>query len=78
VNQSNYLTIGSVAQLFGCSPWQVRRLFERGALPPAPRIGAYRVIARDDLPKVERALRKAGYLPGTAMTAPTAPTDQKK
>jgi hypothetical protein len=55
-----------VAQHFGCPGWQVRRLFERGILPPAPRVGAYRVIPQQDLPAVERALRAAGYLPEAA------------
>ena len=40
----------------------VRRLYERGLLPPAPRVGAYRVVVKSDLPKVETALREAGYL----------------
>jgi DNA-binding transcriptional MerR regulator len=57
------LTIGAVARRYGCPPWQIRRLFERGLLPPAPRVGAYRVIAAADLPQVEEALRAAGYLP---------------
>jgi DNA-binding transcriptional MerR regulator len=56
-------TVGAVAERFGVPPWQVRRLFERGLLPPAARAGAYRVIAAADLPKVEQALRDAGYLP---------------
>jgi DNA-binding transcriptional MerR regulator len=58
----NYLTIGAAARRCGCPPWRIRRLFERGLLPPAPRVGAYRVIAVADLPVVERALRDAGYL----------------
>jgi DNA-binding transcriptional MerR regulator len=57
------LTIGAVARRYGCPAWQIRRLFERGLLPPAPRVGAYRVIAVSDLPRVEEALRAAGYLP---------------
>ena len=57
------LTIGAVARRCGCLAWQVRRLFERGLLPPAARVGAYRVIAATDLPQVEEALRAAGYLP---------------
>ena len=57
------LTIGAVARHFGCRTWQVRRLFERGLLPQAPRVGAYRVVAAGDLPAVEEALRQAGYLP---------------
>lgn len=60
---SPYLTIGRVAEHFGCQKWQVRRLFERDLLPQAPRIGAYRVIAVSDLPCVEKTLRQAGYLP---------------
>jgi DNA-binding transcriptional MerR regulator len=57
-----WLTIGNIAARFGVPAWQVRRLFERGLLPPAARVGAYRVIAESDLPRVEEALRKAGYL----------------
>jgi DNA-binding transcriptional MerR regulator len=63
MHESPVLTIGAVARLLGCRPWQLRRLYERGLLPPAPRVGAYRVIPRRELPKVEAALRQAGYLP---------------
>jgi hypothetical protein len=63
MHESPYLTIGAAARHFGCRPWQIRRLFERELLPAAPRVGAYRVIAVEDLPKVEAALRQAGYLP---------------
>jgi DNA-binding transcriptional MerR regulator len=57
------LTLGAVALRYGCPTWQIRRLFERGLLPPARRVGAYRVVATSDLPLVEAALRVAGYLP---------------
>jgi DNA-binding transcriptional MerR regulator len=67
------LTIGAVAERLGVPPWQVRRLFERGFLPPAARVGAYRVIAPADLPKVERALREAGYLPPVGEVQHAAP-----
>jgi MerR HTH family regulatory protein len=56
-------TVGAVARRYGCRPWQVRRLFERGLLPPAPRVGAYRVFSAADLPRIEQALRRAGYIP---------------
>lgn len=56
------MTLGSVAVRFGCQTWQVRRLFETGRLPPAQRIGLYRVVPESDLPKIEVALREAGYL----------------
>ena len=55
--------LGTVGKHFGVSQRQVRRLFERGLLPEPARVGAYRVIDPDDLPKVEAALIKAGYLP---------------
>ena len=59
----NSVTNGAVADHFGVVPWQVRRLFERGMLPPAARIGAYRVVDSSDLPDNEKALREAGYWP---------------
>jgi hypothetical protein len=61
---SKVYTIGTLAAHFGVRPWQVRRLFERGLLPPAARLGAYRVVGEGELPAVEAALRTAGYLPG--------------
>jgi DNA-binding transcriptional MerR regulator len=66
-------TVGAVAERYGCQSWQVRRLFERGLLPPAPRVGAYRVIAASDLPQVEMALREAGYLPAVEEGVQRAP-----
>jgi hypothetical protein len=63
MSESPYLTVGAAARRLGYLTWQVRRLFERGLLPQAPRVGAYRVIAVAELPRVEAALRAAGYLP---------------
>ncbi len=57
------LPLGAVAKRCGVTQRQVRRLFERGILPEPPRVGAYRVVDQDDLPRVEAALRAAGYLP---------------
>jgi hypothetical protein len=62
MSDPSVLTTGDVARRYGIPEWKVRRLFERGLLPPAARIGAYRVIAAGDLPAVERALCDAGYL----------------
>lgn len=59
---SPYLTVGAVARHFGCVAWQVRRVIERGLLSEPARVGAYRVFAREDLPRVEEALRTGGYL----------------
>jgi DNA-binding transcriptional MerR regulator len=61
--ETDIITLGVVARHYGCKPWQVRRLFERGLLPPARRVGAYRIVSTDELPRVEQALRDAGYLP---------------
>jgi DNA-binding transcriptional MerR regulator len=60
---TEYLTLGAVANRLGCQPWQVRRLFERGLLPEPRRVATYRVVAEEDLPAVEKALKEAGYIP---------------
>jgi hypothetical protein len=65
------LTIGAVAGHFGVPAWRVRRLFQRGILPPAARVGVYRVVDPGDLPQVERALISDGYL-GRGHSRPTA------
>jgi hypothetical protein len=77
-NSSNcrLLTVGDAARRLGCRAWQVRRLFERGLLPPPPRVGAYRVIPVADLKWVEAALKQVGYLPGTLLVD-AAPTDRE-
>jgi DNA-binding transcriptional MerR regulator len=57
-----FLTIGDVGRHFGLPAWMIRRVFERGLLPPARRVGAYRVVEPKDLPRIKRALERAGYL----------------
>jgi DNA-binding transcriptional MerR regulator len=59
------MTLGQVAARFGVQVWQVRRLYERGLLPPAVRVGAYRTVTETELPAIEQALRQAGYLKST-------------
>ncbi len=56
------LTIGQVARRFGVPTWQVRRLDETRKLPEPARVGAYRVVGAEDLPRIEEALHAAGYL----------------
>jgi hypothetical protein len=63
MHPSRILTIGDVAAHFGVEPWQVRRLYQRGLLPPATRVGVYRVAFESDLPTIEGALVRAGYIP---------------
>jgi hypothetical protein len=55
--------MGAVAKAHWVAPWQVRRLFERHILPEPPRMGCYRVVLPEDMPRVREALRQAGYLP---------------
>jgi hypothetical protein len=57
-----YYTIGKLASYFRLHSWQVRRAIERGFLAEPPRVGAYRVFVAEDLPRIEAALREAGYL----------------
>jgi DNA-binding transcriptional MerR regulator len=66
---SKVLTIGDAARRLGVPHWKVRRLFERGLLAPAMRVGAYRVVAESDLPRIATALIRAGYLSGEAANA---------
>lgn len=63
--ESPVLTLGDIARRYNVPTWSVRRLFETGKLPPAARVGAYRVVPVTDLWRVERALQAAGYLPKT-------------
>jgi len=57
------LTLGDIGRVFGRPTWMIRRLFERGFLPEPARAGMYRVLPECDLPRVEAALRAAGYMP---------------
>lgn len=59
----NLLTIGEVGDHFGVQAWRVSELFNRGLLPQPQRVGRSRVVPVEDLPKIEKALKAAGYLP---------------
>jgi hypothetical protein len=56
------ITLGEVARQLGCDIWCVRRLFERGLLPPASRVGPWRVVSPDDVAAIRAAAIKAGYV----------------
>jgi len=58
------MTLGDVARELGIQLWQVRRLYERGLLPEPPRVAGARVVRREELAKIEAALKEAGYLAG--------------
>jgi hypothetical protein len=62
-------TVGQIAARYAVPAWKVRRLFERGLVPQATRVGAYRVVPASELPVIEEALRLAGYMPREAVHA---------
>jgi DNA-binding transcriptional MerR regulator len=57
------LPIGEVARRLGCEPWHIRRLIARGLLPEPGRVATYRVFREADLPRIQAAIARAGYLP---------------
>jgi hypothetical protein len=69
---SEIMTTTAVARWFtdrgqAVKPWHVRRVFENNAVPEPPyRMGAYRVVPHDWLPRIEVALREAGYIAADA------------
>lgn len=58
----DFYTTNTLARKVGVSPWQVRRAIQRGFMAEPVRIGAYRVFLAADLPAIEAALERAGYL----------------
>lgn len=63
-NGSDRLTIGEVAKELGGEVWQIRRCISRGFLPAtlAERLGNWRCFRRKHLPRIRKALTRAGYL----------------
>jgi hypothetical protein len=57
-----FLTAGEVAVLVGLTPLQVSRVYERGFMPPALRVGRQRAIPESDVAKIKEAAKEAGYL----------------
>lgn len=66
------LTLGDIARRYQRPLWMIRRIFKRGFLPEPARVGPYRVIPVDELPLIEQALIRAGYLPPARERAPAA------
>lgn len=69
MSKPTVMTVGDLARHFGCEQQHVRRLFTRGVLPEPHRAGPYRLIPVSDMPKVEAALREAGYISQVASVA---------
>lgn len=56
------LTTAKLARRFGVEVWKVRRVFERGMVPEPGRLGLVRVFSESDVPPIEAAMIRAGYL----------------
>lgn len=56
------LTLGEVADYFSQPLWRIRRLYILKHLPPAQRVGPYRVVPESELPLVRSALIRAKYI----------------
>lgn len=54
-----------VAKLFRVPAWQIRRLYEVGALPEPPMAGGRRMIDESQLPEIIEALRRRNWWRGT-------------
>jgi DNA-binding transcriptional MerR regulator len=63
MDKKRVFTTGDLAAHFGVPIWAIRKCWERGLLPPAERVGNYRVVDASRLGMVEAAaLRTGGYL----------------
>ena len=67
-----HVSIGVAAQLLGCPPWNLLRLYERLMQRPVPRSRGWPVIPTEDLPRLEAALER-GYLPPSELIAENWP-----
>lgn len=57
-----FISVGQAANRLGIRTLHVCRLYERGFMPPAQRVGMRRIIPLEDLPKLKEAAKAAGYL----------------
>ncbi len=56
-------SVEEIALMHRIPSWRVRRLFEAGDLPEPRRFAGARVLTDGDLPIIEAALMKRGWLP---------------
>lgn len=63
-SETGFLTMGQVAERIGqgAQVWQIVRIFNRELLPPAMRLGRYRVVPEGRLKEIATVLREAGFL----------------
>jgi hypothetical protein len=57
------LTISGVGKHFGLPTWKIRRVFYDGLVPEPRRLHYWRIIFPEELPAIEAALVRLGYLP---------------
>lgn len=62
MNEPKHMSLGDLSRRFGLPVWKIRRLFERKILPEPERVGRLRTFGPGDVPKIEKALKEAGYL----------------
>ena len=63
MTEPNCNSTGQAARRFGQPRWRVQRLLDDGEVPEGPRIGNCRTIREQDMPLLEQALRRRGWLP---------------
>jgi len=56
------LSLPEAAALLKVGPWTLRKMFRRGLIKEAPRVGLHRCVLRRDLPRLRRALEAGGFL----------------
>jgi hypothetical protein len=61
-SSASVLGVGEIARLNGLETWKVQSVINRGWTPRPSRVGRFRVFAVEQLPAVEAALRRAGYI----------------
>ncbi|MCE9568369.1 MAG: hypothetical protein K8U57_40735 [Planctomycetes bacterium] len=59
----DFCTTGNLARRLGVPVWAVRRTVDRELAKPPQRAGGYRLLAPDEVIRVEEALRATGRLP---------------
>jgi len=70
----SYLTTGELGDALGIQAWRIARLFERGLLPEAQRIGGRRLIPKSLIPVIVDALRARGGIAAES-PLPDEPTE---
>jgi excisionase family DNA binding protein len=60
--EKQFYSTGEVSKILGIRSLHVSRIYERGFMPPATRVGPHRIIPAADLDALREAAKAAGYL----------------